>query len=99
VKVANLVDPKIAAWIYEPELDSYDFASLVMRYLKEQEKDQSESNLPKLSKDLLLCLRLWSKLNNLLNKEDLMVPFVTQEMPVAIIMASIQLMMNTLYGN
>lgn len=90
VKPKNVVDPAIASWIYEPELDSYEFREILFRYLQVEDK-LSSSNSQKIGKDLIDCLRLWSHLKDCLEKENLMEPFLQQEMKMSSILAKMEL--------
>jgi hypothetical protein len=60
VKPRKVMDPKIAAWVLQTELESgYEFAEIKLYFQKKIEKN-FESNFHVFSKDLLDCLSLWS---------------------------------------
>jgi hypothetical protein len=87
-------DPKIAAWIHEPELASYEFLELLAHYLKTSSSSKIGSNIQLFTQDCLNCFRLYSTLNSLLGigcfclvdtlqeQENCIVPFYDQEMKV-----------------
>ncbi len=83
------MDPKIAAWVFDPELESFEFSTLVTHFMKQNETDNFEPNINKFSKDLLTCLRLWNTISLMLEKEELSEPFMTQEMPITLVLGSI----------
>lgn len=45
VRPERLYDPKIGAWICNPELESYEYIELLNYFLKHVEKDRIESNV------------------------------------------------------
>lgn len=56
----NVMDPRIAAWILQTELEAgYEFVETKLYFQKKSEKI-IESNVHVFSKDLLDCLSLWN---------------------------------------
>jgi len=80
VRPRNLLDPQIAAWVYSPEDERYNFLSLVEKYLAEKIEQPTLFMSPYaiLFKDMMLCFRLMVHLETLLEKEGLMKIFVEQ---------------------
>eukprot|EP01117_Protostelium_nocturnum_P021048 TRINITY_DN999_c0_g1_i1.p1 TRINITY_DN999_c0_g1~~TRINITY_DN999_c0_g1_i1.p1 ORF type:complete len:1210 (-),score=469.20 TRINITY_DN999_c0_g1_i1:738-3905(-) len=90
IKVCDVVDPKIAAWIYEPELKSYAFNELL--HLHVQILDDSRSSASHLFfQDSLNCIRLWNSLKSKLEEEKLTDSFIDQEMKTVYILARMEL--------
>lgn len=93
IKVLNLVDPQIGAWVYLPELkNGYSFTTLLSYFIKE-ESDTNFTKSPShfLLKDMILCERLMSHLETALDKESLMAPFLEKEMPLVPILTDMEL--------
>eukprot|EP01114_Cavostelium_apophysatum_P001845 TRINITY_DN11625_c0_g1_i1.p1 TRINITY_DN11625_c0_g1~~TRINITY_DN11625_c0_g1_i1.p1 ORF type:complete len:1080 (+),score=278.54 TRINITY_DN11625_c0_g1_i1:64-3240(+) len=88
---SNFVDPKVAAWIYEPELDSYEFAEVLCHFTRTTESKTIDTNIGKLPADISNCFTLWSCLEELLKKEMLLDAFIHQEMKAAFVLSKMEI--------
>jgi hypothetical protein len=81
----NLFDPKIAAWICESELSSYEFIELLAHLLKKTDNQGFNSNVSMLLQDLLNCILLWTKQEELLQEVEMTEVLFNLEMKVILL--------------
>ncbi|PRP88768.1 DNA polymerase I [Planoprotostelium fungivorum] len=86
----NVMDVKIACWIYEPELTSYDFNELCHTHLNILDPP-GNSGLSRFLEDALNCHRLWNCVRAKLEAAQLMKPFLDQEMKIVPILSQMEL--------
>ncbi|ELR25164.1 DNA polymerase I domain containing protein [Acanthamoeba castellanii str. Neff] len=96
VATRNLVDPRLAAYVFDPEMKSYDFPFLATSFSVDQSpkkpstSPKDSANIKRFFPDMLTCFRLMTNLEARLEKEDLYRVFRDQEMPLATIIAKHQ---------
>jgi len=103
--LSQMIDPLVAAWLTNPEEKDFHFDSLISKMnlpLPEQktisltddrhlEKQSRIEPLAMFASDLKLCLLLMTKMDESLQLNYLMSPFINQEMTLVPILTKMQI--------